>query len=73
MEELMVEKQLDKYRYERKYSFKESSLYSLYSYLLSKEFYISYPSRIVSSIYYDTSSFYLYRISEALYMMIYDF
>tara|TARA_Y100001968_G_scaffold27155_1_gene21220 strand:- start:365 stop:1054 length:690 start_codon:yes stop_codon:yes gene_type:complete len=65
MERLMEERQLDKYRYERKYSFKGSILYSLYSSLFSKGFYISYPSRIISSIYYDTTSLYLYRISEA--------
>ncbi len=67
MEENMGKKLSDKYRYERKFSFKASNLNSLYSFLIAKGFYEQYPLRIVSSIYYDTNNYHLFRISEAGY------
>ncbi len=52
-------------RYERKYIFFEHSIQSFRNRIKSLGFNIAFPTRKVSSLYYDTFDFKLYQISEA--------
>ena len=52
-------------RYERKYIFFEHSIQSFRNRIKSLGFKIAFPTRTVSSLYYDTFDFKLYQISEA--------
>ena len=52
-------------RYERKYTFFEHSIQSFRNRIKSLGFKLAFPTRQVSSLYYDTFDFKLYQISEA--------
>ena len=52
-------------RYERKYTSFEHSIQSFRNRIKSLGFKLAFPTRQVSSLYYDTFDFKLYQISEA--------